>query len=139
MRMKLGVHFELKMGRSKSRSRYSFGRCYSYSWLILLLFITSTSSNFKCKNKGPGWTLDSDSGSCLKLYSSAAPFEEAVKTCQNHDSGLVSILNPEKKDFVYEQIIKSQRDEGFWIGANDEETEGVFMWKHINADVTFED
>ena len=73
-----------------------------------------------------GWTPFSGTGLCYKYHSEQKPWAEAREICQASATGsgdLASIPDQETNDFLAAAFPARA-----WIGATDEEEEGVWRW-----------
>ena len=64
-------------------------------------------------------------GSRYRYVASAQTWNDAQKTCQGYGGDLVSIRSEEEHGFLVQKIPKSGK---VWIGCNDQEKEGTFVW-----------
>jgi Lectin C-type domain len=64
-----------------------------------------------------------------KRFDNAAIFwNDAKKACEKQGAHLVTITSSEEQTFVYDQLVKPTSTRGFFMGANDQRTQGNFVW-----------
>ena len=74
-----------------------------------------------------GWRLFN--AACYKFFTEAKPWSEAEQYCdQQLNSTLVTINSQEENNFVKSLLLASIGDEKAWIGGNDMDTEGTWVW-----------
>lgn len=70
----------------------------------------------------PGWSYFS--GVCYFTSQSCKNWTESQKTCQKDNANLVSVKTQEENVYIQHRL---NGDKG-WIGLNDRDTEGTFVW-----------
>ena len=70
----------------------------------------------------PGWSYFS--GVCYSTSQSCKTWTEAQKNCQRDNANLVAIKTQEANVYVQHRL----NGEKGWIGLNDRDTEGTFVW-----------
>lgn len=70
----------------------------------------------------PGWSYFS--GFCYSTSQTCKNWTEAQKTCQIYNTSLITIKNQEENVYIQHRL---NGDKG-WIGFNDRDTEGTFVW-----------
>ncbi|XP_033107156.1 macrophage mannose receptor 1-like [Anneissia japonica] len=106
--------------------QWDYGDCFNtYSYICKV----SAGSTVKPYNPGnvigscePGW--DYYEGQCYKVDSFQRTFSDSKKACEDMDSVLTSILNPNEESFLSVRL----NAEAFYIGLTDQQTEGTFLW-----------
>ena len=71
----------------------------------------------------PGWLHYS--GSCYLLVNSEQTWDSSEVNCLRYGSHLVDIHKYDEQQFIYQYITESGK---YWIGLNDLNTEGTFVW-----------
>ena len=71
----------------------------------------------------PGWLHYS--GSCYLLVNSEQTWDSSEVNCLRYGSHLVDIQEYDEQQFLYQYITESGK---YWIGLNDLNTEGTFVW-----------
>ncbi len=66
-------------------------------------------------------------GHSYQLFNEQMNWNSAKQYCENLGGHLVTITSEQEQNFL-ENLIKSGTKEGYWIGATDEKTEGVYEW-----------
>ncbi|CAI5784953.1 Hypothetical predicted protein [Podarcis lilfordi] len=69
-----------------------------------------------------GWKFYN--GSVYFLSQKAKPWQEAEDTCRAQGTHLVSITSKEEMEY----LVREARNQPFWIGLSDQNTEGVWTW-----------
>lgn len=64
------------------------------------------------------------SGFCYTTSQSCKNWTEAQKTCQLYNTSLIAVKNQEENVYIQHRL---NGDKG-WIGFNDRDTEGTFVW-----------
>uniref|UniRef100_A0A8C6SX67 C-type lectin domain-containing protein n=1 Tax=Neogobius melanostomus TaxID=47308 RepID=A0A8C6SX67_9GOBI len=75
-----------------------------------------------------GWELNGTK--CYNFSSNRLNWTESRDMCQSLGGHLVKIESREEQKFVFNQLIKDDR---FWIGLTDSETEGQWKWTDGSA------
>ena len=70
----------------------------------------------------PGWSYFS--GFCYSTSQTCKNWTEAQKTCQIYNTSLITVKNQEENVYIQHRL---NGDKG-WIGFNDRDTEGTFVW-----------
>ena len=70
----------------------------------------------------PGWSYFS--GFCYSTSKSCKNWTEAQKTCQKYNTSLIAVKSQEINVYIQQRL---NGDRG-WIGFNDRDTEGTFVW-----------
>nr|XP_058952138.1 uncharacterized protein LOC131779589 [Pocillopora verrucosa] len=70
----------------------------------------------------PGWSYFS--GFCYSTSESCKNWTEAQKTCQKYNTSLIAVKSQEINVYIQQRL---NGDRG-WIGFNDRDTEGTFVW-----------
>ncbi|XP_022799604.1 uncharacterized protein LOC111337536 isoform X3 [Stylophora pistillata] len=90
----------------------------------------SQTHEYLCKKKpedcGKGWkklTLNSVRG-CYKLFKEPKTWENALVSCMDEQASLASILSDDEETMISQVYLKSD----FWIGYNDIDNEGDWVW-----------
>ncbi|XP_078359625.1 uncharacterized protein LOC144644082 isoform X4 [Oculina patagonica] len=90
----------------------------------------SQTHDYLCKKKvedcGKGWkklTLNSVRG-CYKLFKEPKTWEHALVSCMDEQASLASILSDDEETMISQVYSKSD----FWIGYNDIDNEGDWVW-----------
>lgn len=66
-------------------------------------------------------------GHTYKFYAESIDWHSAKERCNKYGGHLVTITSKEENDFLINNLPKSNKS-FFWIGATDEEQEGVWQW-----------
>ncbi|XP_077789836.1 C-type lectin domain family 4 member F-like [Podarcis muralis] len=69
-----------------------------------------------------GWKFYN--GSVYFFSQKAKPWQEAEDTCRAQGAHLVSITSKEEMEY----LVREARNQHFWIGLSDQNTEGVWTW-----------
>ena len=81
-----------------------------------------------------GW--ESFDSHCYMFASNTLSWDEALAACKSENSYMVELNYASEIQFVAGH--KSFHGETFWVGANDKDIEGIFLWqkssKNVNAD-----
>ncbi|MBQ9531982.1 MAG: fibronectin type III domain-containing protein [Eubacterium sp.] len=67
-------------------------------------------------------------GHTYQIFDDGLNWFEAKAYCNNIEGHLVSITSKAEQDFLYTFINENGKKETYWIGATDEDNEGVWTW-----------
>ncbi|XP_069119121.1 uncharacterized protein [Argopecten irradians] len=78
------------------------------------------------------YRYDDNTGTCVKIYTTPTPWQDASDLCTAEAGHLVTMDTSQEYDnAVFKDFIALTA----WVGARDDETEGVFRWLVTDEDV----
>ncbi|CAH1795136.1 unnamed protein product, partial [Owenia fusiformis] len=106
-------------------SPYFFKGWYDRSCDSLFAYICKKPAEMGCKS---GWRHNPANNACYRAYRSTVKWIAAEAYCNSMDANLVSILDQNEADWfeAYRSSISGLTY--IWIGLNDRETEGEWIW-----------
>ncbi|XP_070560954.1 C-type lectin domain family 19 member A-like [Ptychodera flava] len=90
----------------------------------LLVVLLAIAAGIQAQNCPLRWV--EYQGHCYRYFTGEAEWTSAQNICKSYGANLASIHSNEENDLVYK--LQGCGDNRFWIGLNDRDFEGNFVW-----------